>query len=272
MGTTTSDLSFGSSLSPEEYGRFHLLRKKASNMDEMQLKEMNGLLENNSEQWKCKKIRILSIGSGTGDFDMEIIRTLSRLGVRIKKYVCIEPIQDNIEPLKKNLNIVLPGKNVKILHTLFEKAQFKKKFHFIHSIHVIHWMQQPVDALLRIEGLLKTQGTSVTVLQTRSGWPKVYEALGKDSSCGKLTAEELCEGLAAKQRYYPLNYVRASLDVTSIVKEQKLGKQILQFVLSRKLTDEEYKSAIPKIKPLVRATAEGQYYFDEPFAFVTYKN
>lgn len=260
---------FGHKLSNAEYANFHLLRKNASSMDLCQRSKFDKIIKDQTAAWEGKEIAVLSLGSGVGDFDLEIIQSIKDNNLAIKKYVCVEPISENIEPLKLNLRRVLPEEQFEVIESLFETCEFSHPFDFIHNVHVIHWMQDPISALKKMDGLLEKKGLSVSVLQSERGIPRVYEMLNasmKDS----LTAEALMAMTKAVGLNYQLDYVSAHLDVTSIINQEELGRKILQFMISSRLNQEQFEESIPLIKSLTKEE-NGKFLIEEPFAFIVSK-
>ena len=267
MNAASSDTSFGSKLSDDEYASFHLLRKQASSMDGCQQKKMNEIIHDRSPFWKDKAVKVLSIGSGTGDFDLQIISSIFANNLGIKKYVCIEPLKENTEPLKANLRKVLADNQFEVIESLFEGSEFSTSFDFIHNVHVIHWMKDPVAALVKMDHLLKKNGLVVSVLQSKKGMPRIYKHLKPDLK-GCLTAEKLMKRTHAAGLNYRMDYVPAELDVTSIINREEEGKKILQFVISSKLDENQFERSIPLIKELAKEE-KGTFIIEEPFAFIT---
>lgn len=266
MDSASSDTSFGSRLSDDEYANFHLLRKQASSMDECQQKKFSEIIENQSSIWKDRAIKILSVGSGTGDFDVQIISSIFANNLKIKKYVCVEPLRENIEPLKNNLGKVLSNEQYEVIESLFENCQFSTSFDFIHNVHVIHWMKDPVESLKKMDSLLNENGLVVSILQSKKGMPRVYKRLKPDLA-GCLTAEKLMKGILAERLNYHMEYIPSELDVTSIINRQEEGKKILQFVISGKLDDPQFELSIPAVEELTREE-NGRFIIDEPFACI----
>lgn len=263
---------FGSNLSNHQYAEFHSLRKSASTMDRLQKQKFNQIIDARLGQFEHRKIKILSVGSGTGDFDLEIIRYLKEKGFEIKKYVCVEPIHEHIASLKKNLMTELSEKQIVIKETTVENLEITEKFHLVHNVHVIHWVNKPVDAIKQFEEYLEESGLSVTVLQSEKGMPRVYNELMpalKGNKNGSLTAEALIHGMKMQgMQNYSLEYVPAELDVTSIIEGSEKGKKILQFVISSQLSDKEFSIAASKVKELAQ-NAQNHWLVKEPFAFIT---
>ncbi|HEV8052841.1 MAG TPA: class I SAM-dependent methyltransferase [Parachlamydiaceae bacterium] len=267
MNSTNNDASFGSKLADDDYARFHLLRKQASSMDDCQQKKFNEIIQRQSSIWKGKAVKVLSIGSGTGDFDFQIISSIFANKLAIKKYVCIEPIKENTEPLKANLRKVLTEDQFEVIESIFEDSDFSTSFDFIHNVHVIHWMKDPVAALKKMDNLLKENGLVVSVLQSNMGMPRIYDRL-KSNLQGGLTAEKLMKKTNAEGLNYHMDYVSAQLDVTSIIHREETGKKILQFVISSKLDENQFEQLILLIKELAKEE-NGKFIIEEPFAFIT---
>lgn len=267
MDSMVESALFGSKLTEEEYAHFHLLRKNASSMDTCQRKKFDVIIRNQVTFWNGKAISVLSVGSGIGDFDCEIIQSLKNNGLMIKKYVCVEPIHENIEPLRVNLRKILTDDQFEVVESLFETYDFSDSFDFIHNVHVIHWMKDPVRALKKMNNLLKYEGISISVLQSEKGMPRIYQAL-KTSTKGALTAESLMAMARSAGIEYHLDYVLAHLDVSSIIKHEELGKKILQFVISSRLNQTQYEAAIPLIRGFTKEE-HGKFLIEEPFAFLS---
>lgn len=263
---------FGSNLSNSQYAEFHSLRKSASTMDSLQKQKFNQLIDERLGQFAGRRIKVLSVGSGTGDFDLDIIRFLKERRFRIKKYVCVEPIREHIIDLEKNLKTELSEKQIVIKETTVEKLEMTSKFHLVHNVHVIHWVNKPMDAIKQFETYLKKSGLSVTVLQSEKGMPRVYNELMpalKGNKNGSLTAETLFQSMNVKgMNNYSLEYVPAELDVTSIIEGSEKGKKILQFVISSQLSNNEFGIAASKVKELAENTQD-RWIVKEPFAFIT---
>lgn len=261
------NISFGSELADSEYASYHLLRKQASSMDACQKKKFDEIIQSQSTIWQDKTIKILSIGSGTGDFDTEIIHSLFLCHFTIEKYVCVEPIHENVKPLKDNLRKFLNESQFEVIESFFEDKEFQTSFDFIHNVHVIHWMKDPVKALKKMDNLLEKSGLVVTVLQSKDGMPRIYDRL-KPSLKGGLTAESLIRMTITQNLGYRIHYIPTRFDVTSIVNHEETGKKILEFVISSKLDERQFEQSIPFIKELAKEK-KGKFIIKEPFAFIT---
>lgn len=262
MGNIALSTTFGSGLKDEEYAEYHILRKKASTMDELQLEKFQSLIRTNFS--KYKKFTVLSVGSGEGDFDRDFIKSIAS---RIDRYVCIEPLKEHLGPLKANLLKVLSEDQIEIHQTTAEDFYTDRKFDIIHNVHVLHWIKNPVGFLKKLESYLSKGGLNITVLQSESGMPRLYSKL-KPTSKGSLTAEKLLLGMRKEGiTHYRIDYVPSELDVTSIANRQVKGKKILEFVISAKLTNAQFFQAVPLVLELAEIR-KNKTVISEPFAFV----
>lgn len=254
--------TFGSLLSDEEYAEFHIQRKSASSMDLLQHQKFISIIDANFP--KDKAISILSVGSGKGDFDRHLIEAL---GERVRYYTCLEPLHEHITPLSENLRSVLPQEKFEIYQMVAEGFLTDRKFDVIHNVHVIHWIKDPVNTLKKLESFLLDGGLNITVLQSERGMPRLY-SIFKPGEAGSLTAERLFQEMReAQMDQYHMEYVPAVLDATSIVYGEERGKKILQFVVSGKMTDEQFRQAIPAVTSIASIESE-KYLIQEPFAFI----
>lgn len=262
MNTSIQFAAFGSLLTDQEYAEYHSLRKQASTMDFLQLQKLQSLINTNFN--KEKKLTVLSIGSGKGDFDKDFIRSIAS---KIDRYVCVEPMKEHLDLLKKNLLEVLSEEQIEIHQAKAEDFYANRQFDVIHNVHVIHWANDPVGVLKKLESYLKTGGLNITVLQSEKGMPRLYSWL-KPGKEGSLTAEKLFKDmLNSGMNHYCLDYVPAELDVQSLLKEEEEGKKILQFIISSKLTDLQFQQALPFIRSLA-ITRQNKAVISEPFAFI----
>lgn len=254
--------TFGSGLMDGEYAKSHVLRKKMSSMDSVQIEKFRSLI--NKKFSADKKLMVLSIGSGEGDFDTDFIKSIS---AKIDRYVCIEPLKEHLGPLKSNLLKVLSERQIEIHHGTIENFYTDRKFDVVHNVHVLHWIKDPLRILKRIESYLAKGGISITVLQSKYGMPRLYSRLKTDIK-GSLTAEALFQDMCKEgMKHYQLDYVPSVLDITTIVHRTRLGKSILEFIVSRKLNDQQFLQAVPFVLSL-SVKRKDRTIIAEPFAFI----
>lgn len=268
----TSEANFGSGLKDYQYAKLHELRKSKSTMDQVQNEAFSHFIE----QFKItspRKISILSIGSGNGNLDREWIHIIKQSGLKIKKYVAIEPISSHIDQLRENLNQVLPLKKIEIKNQAIESLRFIEKFDLIHAVHVVHWFQKPIQAIDQLNSYLRGENSQVLiVIQSEKGIPRVYKKLENFHFVqrGCLTGETLKLQLEASRIPAKMNYVESELDVTDIVERRGKGRKLMKFILSqdlKKVSKESFKEIAAAIESL-SIRKESQNIIEEPFVFL----
>lgn len=172
-------------LDDEFYAESYELRKAASTMTVAAIEwfrnHVTELLEGNySPSHQDDTLSILSIGSGEGDIDLEIIQSLiPRLNPRRKqlKYVALEPNPIHRDRFLQRLDEASLGQNVEVSvrDEYFEPGRFEKeqKYDLVLLTHVLYYFDKPYQAIQSAVNQTKDGGKVVIVHQTATGIPQI---------------------------------------------------------------------------------------------------
>ena len=274
-------------LDDEFYAQSYELRKAASTMTVAAIdwfrNNLTPLLEgsNYSLSSQDKTLSVLSIGSGEGDIDLEIINSLTpKSTTRWKnlKYVALEPNSIHRDRFLQRLEKASLGDNVEVSvqREYFEPGKFddEKKYDLVILTHVLYYFD---DALRAIESALKQTkegGEVIIVHQTATGIPQIqheYMLEAKGNSNEMLSAEEIRALLDSKFHQHQYHHVDARLDVTQCLQGTENGVKIMSFCMEcdlRQLPEAKFTKILQGFWRLAEIEDSGKAFINEPIGVV----
>ena len=201
------------------------------------------LEESYSRSHKDDTLSVLSIGSGEGDIDIEIIHSiLPSLNSRWKrlKYVALEPNPIHRDRFLERLDKASFDKNVEVSvsEDCFEPGRFEseEKYDLVLLTHVLYYFDDPYQAIQGALNQTKKGGKVVIVHQTATGIPQIQhehmlEAKGNQNEM--CTAEDIRNLLDTKLHHHQYHHVDARLDVTDCLQRLETGVKIMSFCMKK---------------------------------------
>lgn len=160
-------VSFAPSLSEREYAEcFDAFKKISSEWLSMQQWLNEDFLQRHV--W-ASPLKILSIGSGDGDFDLEFMKILMRRW-RIETYIAIDPNPHHNQAFESRFrksNLHVP--NFEILSETFPVSQLDIKFDLVHMTHCLYYIPDRLKAIQAALGSLAERGLILVFHQTQLG-------------------------------------------------------------------------------------------------------
>eukprot|EP00756_Hemistasia_phaeocysticola_P064316 Hpha_TRINITY_DN7705_c0_g2::TRINITY_DN7705_c0_g2_i2::g.85413::m.85413/K00546/HNMT; histamine N-methyltransferase len=223
-------------LSDEQYADFFVLRRNFSTMWQSQSKAFCSVAAKLRSVVGSGPMRVLSVGAGDGDQDVEFIDILRQTipGVELE-YVALEPNTQHFNRLKS-----IPGITPRPLtFDQFMESQIDSaRFHLVHFVHIVHWLPDIPSAVRRARSLLSPGGKVLIVQQSESGVPKLVPLAVRAGLLQCLPpyccpVEKVQAELTAAGMVSELDVVPGELNMTEVFKGSPAGLGLLSFLLCR---------------------------------------
>lgn len=197
-----------------------------------------------------KEVAALSVGCGSGDFDIQIIELLQRLtGEPAMTYVAIEPnpfLRREFED--RTLDGALKEVTFDIHPAGIETFQTERRFDFIHFTHSLYHMVDSKSAIRDAVNMLKENGCLMIVLSAPGGMSELIDTFWEEINSVATTDETASRGdvtaLAVKETLDQLNLTYAhenfpeTIDVSECFQDGSLeGQYLLSFLYQSDLSD-----------------------------------
>ncbi len=269
-------------LDDEFYAESYELRKAASTMTSAAIEwfrsHVEVLLEgSDSPSHKDDTLSVLSIGSGEGDIDLEIIHSLvPKLNSRWKrlKYVALEPNPIHRNRFLQRLDKTSFDENVEVSvrGDSFEPNKFESeaKYDLVMLTHVLYYFDDPYQAIQGALNQTKEDGQVVIVHQTATGIPQIqreHMLAAKGNQNEMFTAENIQNLLDAKSHQHQFYNVDARLDVTECLQGLEAGVKIMSFCMEcdlRQLQEVKFTKILQAFWRLAEIEHTGKAYIKEP--------
>lgn len=213
--------------------------------------------------------RVLSVGSGTGDFDLALMRMLMTKISHIS-YVALDPNQEhNLIFYNRYKNCGLELKSFQIIPRPFGQDRLEGCFDLIHLTHCLYYIPDRRMAIRRAYELLSPGGFLLVFHQTTLGINEIQRAYMKRVKGDEkemFSAHNIAlifEELGLKFNY---DVLISDIDVTDCIDENETGRKILNFFLESDLEGIDSalrKEIIQKMKEICRYE-NGRYFLFHP--------
>jgi len=252
-------------LTDKEYAECFDAFKKVSSewmaMDEWLEKELIPCLEGRPSA------RVLSVGSGTGDFDLTLMRMLLEKISQIS-YVALDPNQEHNAIFSQRYHDCgLELRSFQIIPQPFGQERLDGGFDLIHLTHCLYYIPDRRTAIRRAYELLNPGGFLLIFHQTTLGINEIqraYMKLVKGDEKEMFSAHDIAlifEGLGLKFNY---DVLVSDIDVTDCIDENETGRKILNFFLESNLDGIDSslrKEIIQKMKEICRYENGREFFF-----------
>jgi SAM-dependent methyltransferase len=227
---------------------------KAELLSELEYAECFDTFKKVSSEWKAIKewlsvdfmpylegktsADVLSIGSGTGDFDIHLIQMLFSKISQIN-YVAMDPNHNhNLEFKNRYQKSGLKLNSFQIIPQPFGENYPEETFDLIHMTHCLYYIPERKKAILRAYNLLKPQGILLIFHQTAVGINEIqrkYLKLVKGDENEMFSADDLLQLFKEIGLKFNFDVLISDIDVTDCIEENETGNKILNFFLESNL-------------------------------------
>lgn len=269
-------------LDDEFYAESYELRKAASTMTVAAIEwfhnNLKVLLEEScSRSLQNNTLSLLSIGSGEGDIDMEIIQSLLpdvNSSWKRLRYVALEPNPIHRDRFLERLEKADFDENVEVLvsEDCFEPSSFEseEKYDLVLLTHVLYYFKEPYQAIQTALAQTKENGRLLIVHQTATGIPQIQrehmlEAKGDENEM--FATEDIKKLLDRKYHQYDYHHVEACLDVTECLQGLENGVKIMSFCMEcdlRQLQESKFARILQTFWRLAEIEDSGKAFIREP--------
>jgi SAM-dependent methyltransferase len=190
---------------------------------------------------------VLSIGSGTGDFDFQFIQILKSKFKNLE-YVALEPNEVFCQEFKTRIASI-PIHNVKFeTHSVpFEEFNIGKRFDLIHLTHCLYYISDRQRAILKALDMIFDDGLVLIFIQTPMGInhiQRMFLKRIKGSGDEMFSSKELQAILDHHQIPYQLDVVDSFLDISDCFRaNSEAGEDLLSFIL-----ESDVRQLFPSVK------------------------
>ncbi|MGB7058171.1 MAG: class I SAM-dependent methyltransferase [Geitlerinemataceae cyanobacterium] len=269
-------------LDDEFYAESYELRKAASTMTVAAIdwfrSHVTVLLEGSySRSHQDDTLSVLSIGSGEGDIDLEIIHSLiPKLNSRWKrlKYVALEPNPIHRQQFLQRIDKASFDQSVEVSvrDDYFEPGKFEseQKYDLVLLTHVLYYFDDPYQAIQSALKQTKEGGQVIIVHQTAKGIPQIQrehmlEVKGNQNEM--FTAEDIRNLLDTQFYQHQFYHVDARLDVTECLQRLETGIKIMSFCMEcdlRQLQEAKFFKILQAFWRLAEIEDSGRAFIQEP--------
>ena len=213
-------------------------------------------------------LNILSIGSGDGEFDIELMKLILKRW-RIESYIAVDPNPHHNEMFESRFhgsNLQVP--NLGIVSASFPDAQLGKKFDLIHMTQCLYYIPDRVRAIQAALEFLNDDGLILIFHQTSKGINEIQRRFlrqVKGDENEMYSSNEIYGVLQSLHVKFDFDTLEGRLDVSDLLTpESDNGIQLLNFFLECRadlLPHDVKQEVISFIKNLAFSENNRQYLF-----------
>ena len=172
---------------------------------------------------------MLSVGCGTGSFDLELAQLLPNL----RELVLVEPNQNHLASLEKNVAATAAPFTTRIEAGTLAECHFDGHFDLILFAHSLYYVTDVADILKRAAGILSERGQLLLLHEPEyGGMHQLHKRVGLFGRIS-LTTRHLEDYLIKLGLEFKIDTVPVSLDL------REVSDRIIHFLLVRKPTKAE---------------------------------
>ena len=266
-------------ITDEEYAQLYITLKRRSNQDAV---VRNGTMTPILSKYGGKYIDVMSIGAGVGWLEDELIR---HPDIKVNSILAIEPNLEHAEKMREK-SAHWKDTDFDIDTAYFnENYNTTKKFDVILVIHSIYYVENPVNAIIKLKSFLKLGGLLLIAVRGKKGgyelMTRVHEYFKlspSDVTYGSVYSEEMfTDGLKRNGIKYHVEEVMALHDVSDFIEKKAtpFSNDCVSFLthiiyenLDKELQDDLYKI----VKDSVTLTKDNRYMFGHLNSFIHVEN
>jgi len=189
-----------------------------------------------------KSADILSVGSGTGDFDLALMRLVGEKVSRIA-YTALDPNKEHNRIFRRNFrNSDIPGYSLKIIPMPFGRERLEGTFDIVHLTHCLYYIPDRKEAIRRAYELLNPGGSLLIFHQTALGINEIQRAVMrrvKGDEKEMFSSYDILKLFEELNIPYRFDILISDIDVTDCVKGNETGNRLLCFFLESHVEDLE---------------------------------
>nr|MEC4580957.1 methyltransferase domain-containing protein [Candidatus Parabeggiatoa sp.] len=272
------------------YAEFYQLRKNASTMTASTIEwfrnHLKMLLDEMRFQTRHNTLSVLSIGSGEGDIDIEIIQAiLPHLNPQWThlKYDALEP---NFTHRKRFIERLSENSfddhiSISVHNTSFGMSdgfESQESYDLVLLVQVLYYFNVPSQIIQRALAQTKPTGRLIIVHQSAIGIPELQRehmlSLKGDEN-ERLTTKYIKKILDKCGYLYRSDEVEAYLDVTECLNQSEVGLKILSFCMEcdlRKVHQQKLTRLLQSLKNQAKIQDEGSVLYEPIGIFTLNKN
>lgn len=287
--TQYSQRLFAPALNEQLYAESYELRKAASTMTQASIEWFKQnlatvLMQSRPALGNDETLSVLSIGSGEGDIDLEIINSLTpNLDHPWKRlqYVALEPNPIHRDRFLQRLHHTAGSDtiDVSVRGDYFDPNQpiMPEQYDLVLLTHVLYYFDDPSQAIRHALAHTKPHGQVVIVHQAATGIPQIQrdhmlDIKGDENEM--FTAEDIQSLLDHQSWPYQLHPVDAQLDVTSCLQQLDKGVKIMSFCMEcdlSQLQEAKFARVLQAFWRLAKINDRGEAFIREPLGLFVVK-
>lgn len=216
-----------------------------------------------------KSLAVLSVGSGTGDFDLALMRLLGGKIPHIA-YTALDPNRGHNRIFRRRYkNGDIHVDSLKIIPQPFGREKISGNFDVIHLTHCLYYIPDRKAAINHAWELLNPGGSILVFHQTALGINEIQRAFMrrvKGNEKEMFSAYDIMKLLDNTGIPYQHDILISDLDVTDCVLENKTGTRLLSFLLECHIENAEdalREESVLFLKENCRIV-DGQYFLFHP--------
>ncbi|NPV61602.1 MAG: class I SAM-dependent methyltransferase [Methanotrichaceae archaeon] len=222
-----------------------------------------------SESESSKALSVLSIGSGTGDFDLALMRILLEK-IHQLSYVAVDPNPEHNRIFcQRYMNCGLKLDSFEVIPHPFGQDHLHGGFDLIHLTHCLYYIPDRRDSIARAYRMLNQGGFLLIFHQTTLGINEIQRAylkLVKGDAKEMFSAHDISVIFDELGLRFNYDVLISDIDVTECIKDTEVGRKILNFFL-----ESDQNGIDPSLKADIIATMKeicrhenGRYYLFHP--------
>jgi anti-anti-sigma factor len=216
-----------------------------------------------------QSLDILSVGSGTGDFDLTLMTLLSPT-VPVISYVALDPNQEHNRLFQERFEKDQPGKvSLRIIPSVFREDVVAGTYDLIQMTHCLYYVEDRKKAIQLALSRLNPGGSLLIFHQTPMGVNEIQRTFmrqvkGDDEE--ELSSQDIVSILHELGIVFSFDMIISDLDVTDCIVGNHRGRLLLNFFLESNLdeVDAFMRRKIVATMKEISQEREGRYYMFHP--------
>lgn len=216
-----------------------------------------------------KSLDILSVGSGTGDFDLTLMRLLSPK-IPVISYVALDPNEEHNDLFRTSFERAqLDRVSLRIIPSVFREDVVAGTYDLIQMTHCLYYLEDRKKAIQLALSRLIPGGSLLIFHQTPMGVNEIQRTFmrqvkGDDKE--EFSSRDIVTIFHELGVTFSFDMIVSDLDVTDCIVENDRGRLLLNFFLESNLDDlDEFtrKKIVATMKEISQER-EGRYYMFHP--------
>lgn len=216
-----------------------------------------------------ESLEVMSIGSGTGDFDLTLIRLLGKEISHIS-YTALDPNREHNSIFSERYEESgLDLDSFRIVPKPFGEVDFPDRFDLIHMTHCLYYIPDRKKAIQQAYNLLNPGGFLLIFHQTSMGINEIqrkYMKRVKNDEKEMFSAHDILRIFSELGLKFNFDILISDIDVTDCIAGNENGEKILNFFLESRLDglDRTLKEEIIQTLKSICRVEDGRYFLFHP--------